>query len=103
MYRQWANFCATLSVNPTLQDPSIPQIELLQVYCHQVRHAKYSKRRMDRLGKESVSQAWGAIATTHLLDGLSDPRKPADYQAHTGLNKRLTRQLKTYSLEDPPV
>ena len=58
---------------------------------------------MDRLGKESVSQAWGAIATAHLLDGLSDPRKLADSQAHTGLDKRLTRQLKTYGLEDPPV
>ena len=39
----------------------------------------------------------------HLLDGLPDPRKPADPQAHTGLDKRLTRQLKTYGLEDPPV
>ena len=58
---------------------------------------------MDRLGKESVSQAWGAIATTHLLDGLPDPITPADSQAHTGLDKRLTRQLKTYGLKDPPV
>ena len=103
LYRQWADFCATLLVNPTPQDPSIPRIELLQVYSHRVRHTKYSKRRMDRLGKESVSQAWGAIATAHLLDGLSDPRKLADSQAHTGLDKRLTRQLKTYDLEDPPV
>ena len=58
---------------------------------------------MDQLGKESVSQAWGAIATSHLLDGLPDPRKPADSQAHTRIDKHLTRQLKTYGLEDPPV
>ena len=39
---------------------------------------------------------------SHLRDGLPDPRKPANSQAHTGLNKRLTRQLKIYKLEDPP-
>ena len=39
----------------------------------------------------------------HLLDGLPDLRKPADSQAHTGLDKRLTWQLKTYGLEDLPV
>ena len=58
---------------------------------------------MERLGKELVSQAWGAIAATHLLDGLPDPKKPPDAQAHTGLIRRLARQLKTYGLEDPPV
>ena len=47
LYWQWADFCATLSVNPTLQDPSIPRIELLQVYGHLVWHAKYVKRQMD--------------------------------------------------------
>ena len=31
------------------------------------------------------------------------PQKPADPQAHTGINKRLTQQLKIYGLEDPPV
>ena len=102
LYRQWDDFCATLSVNPTLQDPSIPRIELLQVYGHQFWHAKYSKRRIDRLGKESVSQAWGEITTAHLLDGLPDPRKPADSQAHTGIDKRLIRQLEIYELKDPP-
>ena len=58
---------------------------------------------MYQLGKESVSQAWGEIATTHLLDGLPDPRKPPDAQAHTGLDIRLARQLITYGLEDPPI
>ena len=58
---------------------------------------------MDRLGKESVSQAWGAIAATHLLDGLPDPRKSPDAQAHTGLDRCLAQQIKTYGLEEPPV
>ena len=58
---------------------------------------------MDRLGKESVSQAWGAIADTHLLAGLSDPRKLTNSQANGGLDMLLSRQLKTYRIEDPPV
>ena len=58
---------------------------------------------MDRLGEESVSQAWGAIATAHLLDGLPEPIKPANSQAHTGLDKCLMWKLKTYGLKDPPV
>ena len=103
LYRKWADFCATLSVNPNLQDPSIPRIELLQVYGHCVWNAKYSKRRVDRLGKESVSQAQGVISTSHLLDGMSNPRKQAESQAHAGLDKRLTQQLKTYGLKDSPV
>ena len=101
--RQWANFCSTLSVSPTLKDSSLPRVEILQVKGHRVGHAQYSKRRVDRLGKESVSQAWGTIVATHLLDGLPDPRKPPDAQAYTGLDRRLTRQLKIYNLEDPPI
>ena len=68
-----------------------------------VRHAQYSKRQVERLGKESVYQAWGGIEETHLLDGLLDPRKPPNVQAHTGLDRCLARKLKTYGLEDPPV
>ena len=50
-----------------------------------------------------VSQAWGAIAATHLLDVLPNPRKPPNAQAQTGLDRRLTQQLKTYSLDNPPI
>ena len=39
----------------------------------------------------------------HLLDGLPDQRHPPDTQAHNGLDRRLTCQLKTYSIEYPPV
>ena len=55
------------------------------------------------LGNKLVSQAWEEIATAHLLDGLPDPRKPANPQSHTGLDKRLTRQLNNYGLKDTPV
>ena len=40
---------------------------------------------------------------SHLLDGLPNPRKPADSQAHTGIDKRLAQKLNTYGLEDPPA
>ena len=43
------------------------------------------------------------ISETHVLDGLSNPRKPPEAQVHTGLDRRLTRQLKTYSIKDPPL
>ena len=68
MYPQWDDFCVTLLFNPTLQDPYISRIELLQVYGHCIWHVKYPKCRMDRLGNESVSQAWGEIAMSHLLN-----------------------------------
>ena len=93
--RQWADFCFTLSVVPTLQNASLPQVEILQVYGHRVKHSHYYKQHMKRIGKDSFSQAWGMIAATHLLDGLPNPRKPPGAQAHTGLYRRLARQLKT--------
>ena len=40
---------------------------------------------------------------TYLLYGLPNTRNPPDSEAHTGLDKRLTRELKTYRIEDPPV
>ena len=43
------------------------------------------------------------IETTHLLDGLDDPRKPSNSQAPTGLDNCLTRQLKTYGIKDTPA
>ena len=46
LYRQWADFCYTLLVGPTLQDSSLPQVEILQVYGYRVRHAHYSKQRL---------------------------------------------------------
>ena len=39
---------------------------------------------------------------THFLDGLPDLRNTPDTQAHTGLDRRLISQLKTYGIEDLP-
>ena len=35
--------------------------------------------------------------------GLPNPRNTSDVQSHTGPDRRLTNQLKTYDIEDPPV
>ena len=58
---------------------------------------------MNQLGKEPVYQAWGAIAVTHLLAGLPDPRKPTNSYDNVRLDIQLSRWLKTYVIEDPPV
>ena len=39
---------------------------------------------------------------SHLMVGLPEPRNPPNSQANIGLDKRLSRQLKTYGREDPP-
>ena len=78
LYKQWSDFCATLKINPAIQDSSVPRVEVLQVYGNRVHHAQYSKRQVERLGEESVSQAWGEIAATHLLASLPDPRNLTD-------------------------
>ena len=101
MYHNWTELCSNLLGNPDLLDSSLPRIKILQVYEHRVQHAHYSKQRLGRIGKESVSQAWGGIASTHLLDGLPDPRNPPNAQAYTSLDRRLGHQLKTYGVEDP--
>ena len=31
LYKQWSDLCATLEINPALQDPPIPRVEVLQV------------------------------------------------------------------------
>ena len=57
LYRQWSDFYSTLLVNPTLQDYSLPWVNILQVYRHRVLHALYSKQNLDQLEKELVSHA----------------------------------------------
>ena len=55
------------------------------------------------LGRSPFLGHGGAVAATHLLAGLPDPRKPTDFQANDILDMRLSRQLKTYGIDDPPV
>ena len=45
----------------------------------------------------------GAIAETHLMDGLPYPINIPYSQAHTVLDRSLTYQLKTYDVEEPPA
>ena len=99
LYNQWTTFCADLQLDHRLQDDSLPTIEILQVYGHRVRHGYYS--RQDSVRSDSVATVWRAIIETHVLEGLQDPRKPRGSTAKE-LDKRLTRQLRHYSYQDPP-
>ena len=103
LYQKWTNFCSTLLINHDLQDSSIPRIDILQVYGQRFRHTHYSKHQVDRLGKESVSQAWRSIAAIHLLTGIPNPRNPPHSQAYVILDKCLNWKLKTYGIKDHPV
>ena len=49
-----------------------------------------------------MSAAWQAIATVYLLDGRPDPRKLRSSSSRN-IDLRLSRQLRTYSLQDPPT
>lgn len=58
------------------------------------------KLHLYQLVKYSGYQELGVIAVTHLLYGLPYPRNPPYAQAHTGMDIRLTGQLKNYGNED---
>ena len=99
LYNQFQEFCATMQIEHWLDDPTLPVAEILQVYGHRVRHGHWSK--LSQVRVDSVSVAWRAIATVHLLDGRPNPIKPRDSSSRD-LDLRLSRQLRTYSFQDPP-
>ena len=49
---------------------------------------------------DSVATAWRAVTETHLLEGHPDPRKP-QCSSSKDIDKRLARQLRYYSYQDP--
>ena len=99
LYANWSSFCSEIGVDHFLSDPSLPSVEILQVYGHRVRHGCYSK--LSSVRADSVAAAWRAVAQTHLLEGRPDPRKPSN-STSTSLDLRLSRQLRHYSFQDPP-
>ena len=68
------------------------------MYGHRVWNAQCTNQHLEILQKDSVSQSWGEIMETHLLDGPHNLIKTPDAQSHTRLYRRLTRQLKTYGI-----
>ena len=72
--------------------------DILQVYGYWVPHEHWSK--IPEVRSESVSEAWRSIETVHLLDGHPDPQKPRG-SSSCNLDLRLSRQLRTYSFQDP--
>ena len=83
-----------------LDDPAFPVSEILQVYGYRVRHGHWSK--LPEVRADSVSAAWRDIATVHLLNRYPNFRKPSGSSSHD-LDHHLSRQLRTYSFQDPPT
>ena len=73
LYKHWMSNCADLGIDYWRQYPQLPAIELIQVYRHQVRHDHYSTQH--GVQTDLVAATWRAIAKTHILEGLWDPRK----------------------------
>ena len=100
-YGLWQSYAADLCFDHFLDDPTIPVVEVLQVYGVRTRDGDYSKR-SGGVKADAVAAAWRSVATTHLLEGRPDPRKPPGVGGKD-LEKRLSRQLRHYSSQDPPT
>ena len=100
LYDQFREFCATIQIEHWIDDTSLQMAEILEVYDYQVRHGHWSK--LPEVQSDSVSVAWQAIATVHLLDGFPDPQKPCGSSSRN-LDICLSHQLRTYSFQDPPT
>ena len=98
-YANWQSFCSNHGICHWLDCPTDPVVEILQVFGHRVKNGHYSKKSSVRA--DTVASAWRAIASTHLLEGRRDPRKPLG-MATRELDLRLSRQLRYYSFLDPP-
>ena len=67
LYDQFREFCAALQIEHWIDDPAIPVVDILQVYGYRVCQRHWSNP--PEVRADSVSVAWRAIATVHLLDG----------------------------------
>ena len=74
-YSDWMSFCTKMQIDHMVEDPEDPVINILQVFGHRVRHGHYSSW-VSSVRADTVDSARRAIAKTHLLEGLWDPRKP---------------------------
>ena len=89
-----------MQIEHWLNNPALPVAEILQVYGYRVRHGHWSK--LPEVRAYSVSAAWQAIATVHLLDGHPDPQKP-NGSSSPDLDLLLNYQLCTYYFRDTPT
>ena len=87
-------------VDHLLEDKILTSVKIFQVCGHRIRHGHYSSI-SKLLWADSVATSWHAIAKTHLLEGLRNPRKPRVSHAKY-LDKRLTRTLCHVLYQDMP-
>ena len=79
LYVHWSSFFYNLQMNHLLEDPDIPDIDILQVYGHRVHNVGFYSR-ASVLRSDSVATSWRDISETHILEGLQDPRKTTGLQ-----------------------
>ena len=99
-YSDWMSFCTKMQIDHMDEDPEDPVINILQVFGHRVWHGHYSSW-VSSVRADTVDSAQRAIAKTHLLEGLWDPRKPLGSHSQD-LDKHLPHMLRHYRFQEPP-
>ena len=95
-WRQWSRFCNQILVDPLLQAIDDPVL-LLQVFAQRYRSGSLAPRGKP-VRSRTVEDALRSIGQTFSGLGAADPR----LIQHGKIDFRLSRQLASYSKEDPP-
>ena len=82
LYSQWSSFCTNLQLEHLLEDPDIPNINILQVYGHRARNGGFSPQ-ASLLQSYLVATLWRAIADNHLLEGRQYPCNTLGPHSHS--------------------
>lgn len=94
-WAKWQQFCASLDVDPMLQDISDP-VQLLQVYGLRIRDGRLSKSGQP-VRSGTVATALREVGQTIALLGSPDPR----LATHGRIDIRLSRMSKAFAKQDP--
>ena len=95
-WRIWADYCASLSVDPTLQDVADP-IPILQVFAYRFRRGVLNTSHRP-VRSRTVEGALRSVGQALASVGSPDPR----FSPQGKLDHRLRRQLACYSRTDSP-
>ena len=95
-WTQWEGFCSRLQLDPHLTHVRDP-IPFLQIFAHRVRTGDLAVHGQ-RVRKRQVEQYLRAVGQGLSGLGARDPR----HDAHGKTDFRLSRQLRSYTREDPP-
>ena len=95
-WHAWTDFCHSLHIDPALREIDDP-VTLLQIFAHRRRLGTLSPSGR-AVRSRSVEDTVRTIAQTFCRVGAKDPR----LDSNNRIDFRLTRQLQSYSKQDPP-